>query len=310
MEVFSYILLNNIAPIFVIIFLGYLLAKKFKLDINSLSKIYFYFFVPALMFVKLYETEIKLELINVVWFGGLMIIIQGLISRVISLIRGHSASMTNALTNSLILYNSGNFGLPLVMLVFRDTPYFAYAVSIQIIILMVQNLATNTLGFYFAGRGQLDLKENLIKILRLPSIYAIILALIIKNLPFDVRGFFLWPAIEYAQNGLVPVALLALGTQLYYARFTYNNIDVYIASLVRLLGGPFLAFLLIKIMGISGVMAQALLVSSSVPTAINTALIAVEFNNEPDFASQVVLTTTVFCSITLVGVIYLSSCLF
>ncbi len=61
MEVFSYILLNNISPIFLIIFLGYLLAKKFKLDLNSLSKIYFYFFVPALMFVKLYETKISVE---------------------------------------------------------------------------------------------------------------------------------------------------------------------------------------------------------------------------------------------------------
>ncbi len=239
-----------------------------------------------------------------------MILVQGLISRVLSLIRGYSVSMTNALTNSLILYNSGNFGLPLVILVFRDTPYFEYAVSIQIIILMVQNLATNTLGFYFAGRGQLELKENFKKIMRLPSIYAIILAFIMKYLPYDLRDFFIWPAIEYAQDGLVPVALLALGTQLYYARFTYSDIDVYIASFVRLIGGPFLAFFLIKLMGITGVMAQALLVSSSVPTAINTALIAVEFNNEPDFASQIVLTTTILCSITLVGVIYLSNYLF
>ncbi len=310
MAIFTHILLNNIAPIFIIIFLGYLMARKFKIDINSLSKVYIYFFVPALIFVKVYETEIKLEFLNVFVFGILMITIQGLLSSVISNIRGHSNSMVNALKNSLILYNSGNFGLPLVVLVFSDTPYAAYAVSIQIIILMVQNLSTFTLGFYNAGRGQLELKENLKKILTLPSIYAIFLALVFKSIPIDIRNLFIWSSIEYAKNGLVPVALLALGTQLYYARFSFNNVDVYIATFFRLLGGPLLALFLIKLMGLSGVMAQVLLVSSSVPTAINTALIAVEFNNEADFASQVVLTTTVFSSITLGGVIYLSGYLF
>jgi predicted permease len=57
-------------------------------------------------------------------------------------------------------------------------------------------------------------------------------------------------------------------------------------------------------------MSKALLISSAVPSAINSALIAVEFDNEPDFASQVVITTTLFCSISLTIVIYLSNIIF
>ncbi|NWG75268.1 MAG: transporter, partial [Rubrivivax sp.] len=43
---------------------------------------------------------------------------------------------------------------------------------------------------------------------------------------------------------------------------------------------------------------EALLVSSAVPTAVNTTLLAIEYQNEPEFASQVVLATTVASGVT------------
>ncbi|HLV09258.1 MAG TPA: AEC family transporter [Halanaerobiales bacterium] len=310
MEVFLYILFNNIAPIFAIIIIGYGLAAKFKIEIDSLSKIYFYFFLPGLIFVKLYETEFRLELLNVFLFGVLMIIIMGLLSRLISYFRKHDSSMNGVLKNSLILYNSGNFGLPLVMLVFTGTAHATYAVSIQIVIMIIQNLASYTLGFYNAGRGHLRLKDSLKKIMSLPAIYAIVLALLLKYFNYDIKDFFLWPAIKHAEKGLIPVALITLGTQLYYARFRLSNADVYLAACARLFGGPLAAFVLIKLMGLDGIMGQVLFISSSVPAAINSALIAVEFKNQADFASQTVLTTTIFSTITLTGVIYLSNILF
>jgi len=67
---------------------------------------------------------------------------------------------------------------------------------------------------------------------------------------------------------------------------------------------------LIKIMGFSGIIAQALMISTSVPTAVNTALIAVEYDNHPDFASQTVLVTTIFSAITLPLIIYLARIVF
>lgn len=57
-------------------------------------------------------------------------------------------------------------------------------------------------------------------------------------------------------------------------------------------------------------MAQVLFISSSVPSAVSTALIAVEFNNEPDFASQVVMTGTLMSAVTVTAVIYLSKIIF
>ncbi len=46
------------------------------------------------------------------------------------------------------------------------------------------------------------------------------------------------------------------------------------------------------------------------PTAVNSALIAVENDNHPDFATQVVIMTTILSALTMTGVIYLSNILF
>lgn len=310
MEIFSFILFNNIFPIFVIISLGYLLTWKFELDIFTLSKLNFYIFIPALIFVKVYETEIEAGFLKVILFSILILVLLALFGWIISYLMNHKVSKANALQNSVMFYNSGNFGLPLIMLVFNGTPHATYAVSIQIMILMVQNLMTNTIGFFNAGRGQMHYLESIKKILKMPSVYAIIGAVILKFINYDLTDFFVWPALEYMKDGLISVALLTLGTQLYNTEFRFKNPDIYVASLIRLLGGPILAYLLINIMGIEGIMARVLFISSSVPTAVNTALIAVEFKNEPDFASQVVMTSTLLSSITLMAVIYLSQILF
>jgi len=59
-------------------------------------------------------------------------------------------------------------------------------------------------------------------------------------------------------------------------------------------------------MGIEEIMAQVLIISSSVPTSVSTTLIAVEFDNEPDFILQIVMTSTILSAVTLTVVIYLS----
>jgi len=52
------------------------------------------------------------------------------------------------------------------------------------------------------------------------------------------------------------------------------------------------------------------LISSGVPTAVNTALIAVDYDNCPGFASQTVLLSTLLCTLTLPAVIYTARILF
>jgi len=318
MSVFLFILTNNILPIFTLIFVGYLIHKKFQIDILSLTKLNFYVFVPAFTFVNLYETDIPLDMIKVLSGAVILLGINMLLGTLITGLKKHDKSLKYAFKNALMFYNSGNIGIPLIILVFSSppfvvdgqTPYLTLALTAQIMVLIVQNLALNTLGFINANNANMHFKDSLFQILKMPTIYAVPLALLLKLIPYDMTGFPLWPALNYARNGLVPIALITLGVQLSRTTFKLADRDVYIAVILRLIGGPVIAFVIAKILGLEGVLGQVFFISSAVPTAVNTALIAVECDNHPDFASHVVMLSTLLSSITLVLVIYFARILF
>lgn len=318
MNAFLFILTNNIIPIFILILVGYMLSRKFELNILTLTKLNFYIFVPSFTFLNLYTTKIPLEMLKVLAVVFLVMVINYLIATIISKIRGYRDGYKNAFSNSLMFYNSGNIGVPLITLVFSSfpfiigdkTPYLSIALTVQIVVLVFQNITTNTIGFVNAGRARYHWKDSVLLVLKMPAVYSIPLALILKLVNYDMTTLFFWPAVKYASDALVPIALITLGVQLSKTSFVFKNKEVYLSVAIRLLGGPLIALLLIFLFRLDGVIAQTIMISSSAPTAVNTALIAVETDNCPDFASQVVMTSTLFCAITLVFVIYIARLLF
>jgi len=229
---------------------------------------------------------------------------------IVARLKRYSDSRKNAFKNAVMFYNSGNLGLPLITLVFASTPVLEYAISNQIMILMSQNLLNYTLGFYNAARGKMDFRSAVKAVLKMPVIYTILLILLLKVIPYDMQDFFLWPAVEYASDAMVAVNLSILGIQLSRVKYNFKDFDVYWAALLRLCVAPLLAYLLIVLFGINGVMAKVLLIAAALPTAVNTVLIAVEFENEHDFAAQTVVVTTLLCLFTLPLVIFFAQMAF
>jgi malate permease and related proteins len=318
LDIFLYILSRNILPLVFLIVLGFWLSKKFDMNIYTLSKINFYIYVPFFIFMQVYTTEMPTEMIKVLLFVALLAGANTFISSLIGRLRKYDEGFKNAFVNSIAFYNSGNIGIPLITLVFSsgpflingETPYVTLALTTQVVVLIVQNISTNTIGFFNAGKGSMHWKESVTSILKMPTIYAIPTAFILKALPFNLQEFPLWPAFEYVKEGLISMALITLGIQLSKTKFSIKNKDVYISSFVRLIGGPVFAFVLIQLLGITGIPAQALMISSSLPTAVNTALIAVERNNYPDFASQAVMTATLLSAFTITFVVFISRIIF
>ncbi len=315
MQFFLHILFNNIVPIFALIAVGYGLGRKFDLDVFTLSKLTFYVFVPSFILVSLYTTEIPWEMLSVIVFVLFLMALNFAISTVLGRLRGYSTGLSSAFKNSVMFYNSGNIGLPLVTLVFATAPFatpeiVSLVVTAQILVLVMQNITTYSFGIYNAGRATLRWQQSLIKVLKMPTIYAIPVALLFQSLPVDMTQTPIWPALEHARGALIAMALLTLGVQLSRTKLRVTNGEVYLAVAMRLLGGPLLAWILLLVMGLEGVLAQALLISSAVPTSVNSALIAVEMGNHSGFASQVVMVSTLLSALTMTLVIFSAQVLF
>ena len=100
------------------------------------------------------------------------------------------------------------------------------------------------------------------------------------------------------------MALITLGIQLAQIEFKFKLRLILTASAVRLLLAPVIGFGLVLLLGIEGVLAQALIVGIATPTAVNATLLADEFGNEREYTAHMVVATTIFCTFTLPLIIY------
>ncbi|MDD4682810.1 MAG: AEC family transporter [Eubacteriales bacterium] len=304
---------DNILPVFFLIMLGFLLGKKVKLDPSVLTSLNFYIIIPSFMFVMLTETDLPANVALILVAATIMLVINALLGLLISKARSFDNVMSRSFASSLMFYNSGNIGIPLITLVFSDhqnKSALGIALAVQISVLLVQNISINTVGFILANHRSGSLKESIVKVFKMPIIYSIALALCLKYFSFDPQSLSIWPALVYAKDAMVAIALLTLGIQLASTSIKSLRADVFLSSALRLVGGPIAALIIIWFMRFDGIVAQAFLISSSVPTAVNTALIAIECKTNPEFASQTVMVSTVISAIILSGVIFLSQILY
>jgi predicted permease len=275
-------------------------------------------FSPAFIFYNLYIAELSLNLIKILYFAIAFMILNDILARVISKVRKYDSGMRNAFKNAIMFNNSGNIGISLITLVFGNapyivdggTPYLNQALTAQVIVLVFMNITMNTIGFFNAGRAKMDIKNSIFKIFAMRIVYFMPMAFILDYFRIDITWTPVWPAIVFIKNGLVPIALITLGVQLSKNEFNMKNIDVQIAVFTRLIAGPALAILGIHIFGFTGILAQTLLISYSVPTAVTIALIAAEYDNHPGFSSQEVMLSTIASAFTLTFFIYLAGILF
>jgi malate permease and related proteins len=104
-------------------------------------------------------------------------------------------------------------------------------------------------------------------------------------------------------GAMVPVMLLALGVQLAGARIPRLDGDMLGASLVRLLGGPALAALIVIPFHLTSLARDAGVLQSAMPAAVLASIIAIEHNLLPTFVTATVLFSTLISIVTLAAII-------
>mgnify|MGYP001186300442 CR=1 FL=1 len=302
MNYFLYILLHNIIPLTIMISLGIVLQRAFKMDIRTLSKLNFYLFSPAILFKTLYESDLSLSILfQVLFFFLVFFFSMFLLTEIVVRIRKFEGGMRSAMRNSVIFYNSANYAIPLNQLVFVGD---SFTMSVQVIIMMMMTLLPNTYGIYSVNAHKQQLRETMRTIMTMPVIYVIPLAFLMKGFQIPVPEP-LYVPINYVSDAFIAIALLTLGAQLGSMKWQFRLGDVLLANVLRLCAGPAVGFAIVWLMGFEGLLAQALVLSCAVPTSLTSVLLAVEFDNEPEFASQVVFSSTLLSVFTVTIVIYL-----
>jgi len=303
MQILGQILVSVILPVFIIIGIGWLLDRRFRLDLPTLSKLNFYVFVPALMFVMLLEEPITArELLTVGVFSVLHFTLLFAMAWGAFMHRRLRDRRT-VMTLGTVLYNCGNFGIPLVLLAFPDN---RGVIGILVIIIMVQNLLTFTAGVWLMERQARSAGSALVNMLKLPTLYAIVLALLMRWQGWELPRELLVlndagraGVINYLANGLIGIALLTLGVQLSRARLSRALGPVSAVTGMRLLISPLLAAALLPLFHFSREAAAVLVVAAGFPVAVNLTILSAEYRQHEDIASQSIFVSTLISAVTL-----------
>lgn len=304
----SLIFFQIVAPILILLIVGAILQIKFQFNIKALSQLTTYCFMPVSVFVNLYETSIDLKVLGqvgvfIVLFIGSQMVLSHYIAKGLRLKRDEAA----VFKNSVVLINSGNYGIPVSQMIFYNQPI---GVAIQIIVVIFQNMTTYTYGLYNLISSSRSGLEIIKEYLKMPIIHALLLGVILNVLNVEIPKTLQIP-IDYISGGFIAIALITLGAQLAQIEWkTMINKTIIISCFTRLIVGPSMALLIIYLLKLDGVVAESLLIASSFPTSRNSSSIALEYNVQPNIAAQTVLFSTIVSCFTVTVVIYLAKMLF
>ena len=283
-----------IAPLLIIVGLGYLYERRFGPDIPSLSRLSFYILGPCLVFSGLVTTELpQADLVRMAVFAALNILGVVTIGALWARLLRYEPALASAFTLGALGTNAGNYGLAVTLFAFGQQ-----GLQQALVYFMVSAVLTGTLGVYIAARGRASAAQALRNILHVPLVYAVIVAVAVRLFHWQVPPAIL-KATQLAGQAAVPVLLLLLGIQL--ARTETNQAwgPVGWAVLIKLIVSPLLALGLLSLLRVTGLAWQVGVVQAGTPAAVTLTILANEFDAKPRFVATVVLVSTLVSLVTM-----------
>ena len=295
MQLVASIFASDILPIFIIAGVGFLLARRFGASVKTLATVTFNALSPCLVFDQLVSAQISgSQSLRVAAFCVLLTIAIGIAARLTTLPLRLDRTTLSSFLLVAMFSNSGNYALPVVLFAFgKEALAFASVYFVTSAILIY------TAGILVAASGHGSVRTALARLFRVPAVYAVAAAIIVLATGAVVPVAVMRP-IRLLSDAAIPVMLLVLGMQLERATTPRHPIAVAAAVVLSLVVAPILAFGLTAVLGLAGAARQAAIIEASMPAAVITTVLALEFDLDAGFATNVVFFTTLLSPITLV----------
>jgi malate permease and related proteins len=308
-------------PILLIAAIGFVLQRKVGLDMATLTRLTFHYILPAVLISSLVASDLgAAEVGTIVAFTVVSVALTAALAYLAALLFRVPRYRRAPVVLGAAIQNAGNYGLTVQRLAFQAAGLADAATSLYSFYLVTQNVLTFTAGVALAAsptappcpKGEVRTRPHPLReagrhMLRLPPIYAVAAGIIVvvlrERLVLDgplvaavVNPF--WQVVSLVRGAFIGLAVLSLGAQLATLRAGRLDAPALLASVLRLVAGPLLAWGLIVLFGLRGLPAQVLLVGSANPTAVNVMLLSLQFRDDADTAARMVLYTTLASPLT------------
>jgi hypothetical protein len=286
-------LFEVLSPVFFIVGIGYFLGKKSSnIETTFITNYSANFGTPALIIFGIMSSGVTYSMFAdyfIYWLIAMAIF--GIVG-VIFLILMKKDCIREL--PPFILPNTGNMGIPICLFAY-GTFGMGVAASISAVIVLLHF----TLNVFLASK-----RFNILVIVKSPSFYAILIT--VAFLYFEIEApTFVLNTVMLLAYAMIVLILMSLGIALTQLK-VFSLKSSIIFSIGRVVIGPIIGLILIKIFNLSGVGAGVLLIQSSMPSAILTYLIASMYSPKKvvDSIASTVVVSTLMSIITVPIVVF------
>ena len=282
-------------PVFFIVGIGYFLGKK-KSDVDTafITNYSANFGAPALFIFAITSSGVKFDIFAEYFIYSIIALSSFAVVGVIFLIFMKKDYIREL--PPFFLPNTGNMGIPICLFAY-GTLGMGVAAAISSLVVLLHF----TVNVFLASK-----KFDIFIILKSPSSYAVIIAVAFLYFDMEMPKFVL-NTVMLLGYAMIVLILMSLGISLTQLKvFSLKN--SLISSVGRVILGPVIGFLLIKIFDLSGYAAGVLLIQSSMPSAILTYLIASMYSPKEivDNISSMIVVSTLMSLITVPIIVFIA----
>lgn len=299
MREFLSLFTNNIFPIIAVAGAGFLLQRRTNLDPRPISTAIFHILIPALVFDLILTTEIpRDDIVKMAVLASAVIFFMLLLSWALSKLFRLPRALASAFILSVSFINSGNYGLSLNHFALGEAGLLWASIYF-----ITSSLWTNSAGVYIASSGRMNPLRALKNLTRVPAIYAILLALLLRALNISLPQAVFRP-IELLSAASIPMMLLILGMQIGKAGVPKHLGLLSIVVALRLVLTPIAAWFMAGALNMPILGMQVGVLESAMPTAVLASIIALHYDTEPEFVTGAILVSTLLSPITLTPLLF------
>jgi predicted permease len=268
-------LLGIILPVFLVVALGFVYARKAKPDMVWVNRLNVNVLAPALIFTALAGKEFDLAANRILIAGSIGVVIgSGLLAWPFARLM-HEDRRT--FVPPMMFNNCGNLGLPLAVLAFGQPGF-----SAMVALFTISNLLHFTLGVWI-----IDHHARFGNLLRNPMVLATLAGFLFAAFHPPVPDW-LMQALKMTGDAMIPLMLIALGVRLSDVPWSSWRIGL-IGGLVCPLTGIAMAALLSPVLRLDHEQQGLLLLFGCLPPAVLNFMVAEQYQQEPGKVASIVL---------------------
>ncbi|MEN8210921.1 MAG: AEC family transporter [Thermodesulfobacteriota bacterium] len=294
------IFIDIVTPVFFLVLLGYIAGPRLELEAKTLSRTAYYILVPCFVFNMLSNVDISISVAGqMILYTTLTHVLVAAAAFILAKLMKCSRELTAAFVIIATFGNVGNLGLSLIDFRLGQAAQVSATIYFVTIVLVAFVICVG-IASWARGTGL----TAVLSVFKTPALIAMVPALFFYGTDIE-PPLFLSRITQLLGRAMIPVMLVTLGVQLSDIKKFHFNINVIIASGLRLILAPLIAFALTAVFTLSGMEIRSGILQAGMPVAVLGSIIAIEYDIVPEFVTTVVLFSTVFSLITVTIMLYL-----